>query len=131
MNKVILIGRLTKDPEISTFGDGLEDKKLCRFMLAINRDFKKDGENTADFINCVTFGSRAEIIQKYCKKGTKIGVSGTWQTGKYTNQNGQTVYTNKCIVNSVEFCEKKPEESTETTYATDYNSLEDDDYLPF
>ena len=130
MNKVILIGRLTRDPEFSTFGDGLEDKKMCKFTLAVNRDYKKDGSNAADFINCVTFGNRADVIQNYCKKGTKIGVAGSWQTGSYVNPNGQKVYTNKCIVNFIEFCEKKPE-SMESMDSTDYDVFESEDELPF
>ena len=99
MNKVILIGRLTKDVEMNN-GVG-------KYSLAVDRKFKKDGEPTADFINCTVFGKSAEFAQKYFKKGTKIAVVGRIQTGSYTNKDGVKVYTTDVIVEEQEFAESK------------------------
>lgn len=104
MNKVLLIGRLTKDPEIK-YTDG--GASIARFSTAVDRRFKKEGEETADFINCVAFGKTAEFIEKYFHKGNKIVVEGRIQTGSYTNKDGQKVYTTDVIVEQVEFAESK------------------------
>ena len=104
MNKVILMGRLTRDPEIRTTG-GENAMTVARYSLAVDRRFKRDGEQTADFINCVCFGKTAEFADKYLHKGTKIAVTGRIQTGSYTNQDGQKVYTTDVIVEEHEFCE--------------------------
>lgn len=103
MNKVILMGRLTRDPEVRTSGD----TAVARFSLAVDRRFKKDGEQTADFINCVAFGKTGEFIEKYGHKGTKFVVEGRIQTGSYTNKDGQKVYTTDVVVEQVEFAESK------------------------
>lgn len=112
MNKVILMGRLTKDVNL-TYSQGEKSIAVARFMLAVDRKFKQDGQPTADFINCVSFGKTAEAIEKYCTKGTKICVEGSWQTGNYTDKNGNKVYTNDCNVASFEFCESKGSNSTD------------------
>lgn len=103
MNKVILMGRLTRDPEVRMSGD----TTVARFSLAVDRRFKKDGEQTADFINCVAFGKTGEFIEKYGRKGTKFVVEGRIQTGSYTNKDGQKVYTTDVVVEQVEFAESK------------------------
>ena len=105
MNKVILMGRLTRDPEVRyASGDNLA---IARYTLAVDRRFHRDGEATADFINCVTFGRAAEFAEKYLRQGTKIAVSGRIQTGSYTNREGQKVYTTEIVVEEQEFAESK------------------------
>lgn len=108
MNRVILIGRLTKYPDIRYSQDNMA---IARFTLAVDR--KKKGE--ADFINCIAFKSTAEFMEKYITKGTKIALEGRWQTGSYKNKDGATVYTNECIVDSVEFADSKATKPTEAT----------------
>lgn len=103
MNKCVLMGRLTRDPEVRMSGD----TAVARFSLAVDRRFKKDGEQTADFINCVAFGKTGEFIEKYGRKGTKFVVEGRIQTGSYTNKDGQKVYTTDVVVEQVEFAESK------------------------
>ena len=106
MNKVILIGRLTRDPEVRTSaGDGA--MAIARYSLAVDRRFKRDGEATADFINCVAFGKTAEFAEKYLRQGTKIAVTGRIQTGNYTNSEGKKVYTTDVVVEEHEFVESK------------------------
>ena len=105
MNKVILMGRLTRDPEVRyASGDNLA---IAGYTLAVDRRFHRDGEATADFINCVTFGRAAEFAEKYLRQGTKIAVSGRIQTGSYTNREGQKVYTTEIVVEEQEFAESK------------------------
>lgn len=106
MNKVILMGRLTKDPDIR-YSQGEKSTAVARFSLAVDRKFKQEGQPTADFINCLAFGKRAEFIEKYCRKGTKLVVEGNWQTGSYTNKDGNKVYTNECLIENCEFAESK------------------------
>ncbi len=105
MNKTILLGRLTKEPEIKTSGE----TTMLNFTIAVNRPYKnKDGEYDADFINCIAFNQKADVIAKYVSKGERLLITdGEWQTGSYENQDGQMVYTNKCKVNQVEFIEQK------------------------
>ena len=105
MNKVILMGRLTRDPEVRyASGDNLA---IARYPLAVDRRFHREGEATADFINCVTFGRAAEFTEKYLRQGTKITVSGRIQTGSYTNRDGHKVYTTEIVVEEQEFAEGK------------------------
>lgn len=107
MNKVILMGRLTRDPEIrySQSGDG--QMAVARYTLAVDRRFNRNGEQTADFISCVAFGKSAEFAEKYLKQGTKIAITGRIQTGSYTNKDGNKVYTTDVIVEEQEFAESK------------------------
>ena len=106
MNKVILMGRLTRDPEVR-YG-GANNSAVARFSLAVDRRFKRDGdEQTADFINCVAFGKTGEFLEKYARKGTKFVVEGRIQTGSYTNKDGQKVYTTDVVCENVEFAESK------------------------
>lgn len=106
MNKCVLMGRLTRDPEVR-YTQGDNTSAVARFSLAVDRRFKKDGDQTADFINCVAFGKTGEFIEKYGRKGTKFVVEGRIQTGSYTNKEGQKVYTTDVVVEQVEFAESK------------------------
>lgn len=95
MNKVILIGRLVKDPDIRT---GTNNITIARYTLAVERQYRKDNERKADFINCVALGKNGEFAEKYLHKGMKIAVIGSWQTGNYTDTDGKKIYTNDCLV---------------------------------
>lgn len=106
MNKVVLMGRLTKDPDIR-YTQGNNPICVVRYTLAVDRRFHKEGEQAADFISCVVFGKGAEFAQKYLVKGTKICVSGRIQTGSYTRQDGTKVYTTDVVVEEQEFAESK------------------------
>ncbi len=106
MNKIILMGRLTKDPEVR-YSQGNNPMAIARYTLAVERKFNRDGEPNADFINCIAFGKNGEFAEKYLHKGMKILVEGRWQSGNYTNKDGQKVYTNDCVVESCEFAESK------------------------
>ena len=106
MNKVILMGRLTRDPMVR-YSQGEKPMAVARYTLAVDRRFKREGEPTADFISCVAFGKQGEFAEKYLRKGTKIAVSGRIQTGSYTNRDGVKVYTTDVIVEDQEFAESK------------------------
>ena len=106
MNKVILMGRLTRDPEVR-YGTGENSTAAARYTIAVDRRFKRDGEQSADFISCVTFGRNAEFAEKYLRQGTKIVLTGRIQTGSYTNRDGQKVYTTDIVVEEQEFAESK------------------------
>ena len=106
MNKVILMGRLTRDPEVR-YSSGEQSTAIARYTLAVDRRFKRDGDATADFIGCVAFGRAGEFAEKYFRKGTKIVVTGRIQTGSYTNKDGQKVYTTDVVVEEQEFAESK------------------------
>ena len=106
MNKVILMGRLTRDPEVR-YGTGENSTAAARYTIAVDRIFKRDGEQSADFISCVTFGRSAEFAEKYLRQGTKIVLTGRIQTGSYTNRDGQKVYTTDIVVEEQEFAENK------------------------
>lgn len=106
MNKVILMGRLTRDPEVR-YSAGENSLAIARYTLAVDRRFKRDGEASADFISCVSFGRTAEFAEKYFRQGLKIAVTGRIQTGSYTNREGQKVYTTEVVVEEQEFAESK------------------------
>ena len=106
MNKVILMGRLTRDPEVR-YGAGENSTAVARYTIAVERRFKRDGEQSADFIGCVAFGRNAEFAEKYLRQGTKIVLTGRIQTGSYTNRDGQKVYTTDIVVEEQEFAESK------------------------
>lgn len=114
MNKVILMGRLTRDPDIK-YTAGEEATCIARFTLAVDRRFKKD---EADFIGCVAFGKTGEFIEKYVKKGTKLAITGRIQTGSY-EKDGQKIYTTDVVVEEAEFAESKKAESGEETKPAD------------
>lgn len=106
MNKVILMGRLTRDPEVR-YTEGEKTTAIARYTLAVERRFQKDGEQTADFISCVAFGRAAEVAEKWFKRGIKICITGRMQTGSYTNKDGVKVYTTDVVVEEQEFAESK------------------------
>lgn len=106
MNKVILMGRSVRDPEVR-YSQGDNPMAIASLTLAVDRKFKQDGQPTADFINCKAFGKIAEVIEKYVKKGVKISVTGRIQTGSYTNKDGNKVYTTDVMIEELEFCESK------------------------
>ena len=107
MNKVILMGRLTRDAEVR-YSQGETQSAIARFNIAVDRRFKRDGDaQTADFISCVAFGKTAEFFERFGRKGTKFVIEGHIQTGSYTNRDGQKVYTTDVVVDNVEFAESK------------------------
>lgn len=107
MNKVVLMGRLTKDPDVR-YSQGENSQAIARYTLAVDRRFRREGsEQTADFIGCVAFGKSAEFAEKYLHKGTKLVVEGRIQTGSYTRQDGTKVYTTDVVVENQEFAESK------------------------
>lgn len=137
MNKVILMGRFVRDPEIR-YTQGENSIAVARFTLAVDRRFKRDNQPTADFISCICFRKTAEFVEKYCKKGTKLAVEGSWQTGSYTNKDGDKVYTNDCLVDNCEFAESKAtaeqnQKKDDNTGNDDFMNIPDgiEDGLPF
>ena len=138
MNKVILMGRLTRDPEVR-YSAGENSMAIARYTLAVDRRFKRDGEATADFIGCVAFGRQAEFAEKYFRQGIRITVCGRIQTGSYTNKDGQKVYTTDVVVDEQEFVESKkntqpaPEPAPAGGYEGFMNIPDDveDEGLPF
>ena len=110
MNKVILMGRLTRDPEVR-YSQAAEPLAIARYTLAVDRRFQRrdnsGNEQTADFISCVAFGRNGEFAEKYLKQGTKIAITGRIQTGSYTNKDGNKVYTTEVVVEEQEFAESK------------------------
>lgn len=106
MNKVIICGRLVRDPEVH-YTQGETPTAIARYTLAVDRRIKREGEQTADFIGVVAFGRAAEFVEKYCHKGVKLLVTGRIQTGSYTNKDGNKVYTTDVIAEDQEFCESK------------------------
>ena len=106
MNKVVLMGRLTRDPDVR-YSQGETPLAIARYTLAVDRRFKRNGEQDADFINCVAFGRTAEFAEKYLKQGTKMVVSGRIQTGSYTNRDGVKVYTTEVVIEEQDFAESK------------------------
>ena len=151
MNKVMLMGRLTRDPQITRNENGGNTTVIARYTLAVDRRRRNDGNGpTADFIGCVVFGKGAEFAEKYLKKGTKIAVSGHIQTGSYTNKDGNKVYTTDVVVEEQNFAESKrsseanaaaaasapaPAPAHSTAASSSFNefddSLGDDEELPF
>ena len=108
MNKAVLVGRLTRDPEVR-YSQGDNTTAVARYTVAVDRRFKRDGEPTADFIPCVVFGRSAEFAEKYFRQGMRVSVSGRIQTGSYTNKDGMKVYTTEVIVEEQEFAESRAE----------------------
>ena len=143
MNKVILVGRLTRDPEVR-YTQGENQTAIARYTLAVDHRFKRDGEPTADFINCVVFGKSAEFAEKYFRQGLRVAISGRITTGSYTNKDGIKVYTTEVTVEDQEFAESKAESEanktsvqqatqTNTTTGGEFMNIPDDipEELPF
>ena len=133
MNLVILMGRLTRDPEISSSASGTT---FARYSIAVDRRFKKEGDPDADFFNCASFGKQAEFVERYLKKGSKIVVSGRLQNNHYTNKDGQKIYDERIMVEEVEFAESKGQQTetkTESQDVTDFLNIPDGlvEELPF
>lgn len=136
MNKVILMGRLTRDPDIK-YMQNEQQTAVARFTLAVDRRFKRQGDGqAADFINCVAFGKLAEFAEKYLNQGTKVTTCGRIQTGSYTNKDGNKVYTTDVVLEEIEFAESKaagqrPQETA--TSADGFMEIPDglDDEMPF
>lgn len=131
MNKVILIGRLTKDPEIR-YSQGEQPLAIARYTLAVNRKTSRGEEQTADFISCICFGKAAEFAEKYLHKGIKMAITGRIQTGSYTNKDGVKVYTTDVIVEEHEFAENK-NDSYSRAANDDFMNVPDgiDEEIPF
>ena len=106
MNKVILMGRLTRDPEVR-YSQGASQTAVARFSIAVDRRFKREGEPDADFFSCTAFGKQAEFIERYLRKGVKVVVCGRIQNDNYTNKEGQMVYSVRVMVDEIEFAESK------------------------
>lgn len=117
MNKVIFVGRLVRDPEVR-YTQGDNPMAIARYTLAVDRRFKREGEPTADFINCVVFGKPAEFAEKYFRKGLRIAISGRITTGSFTNKDGVKVYTTEVTVEDQEFAESKAEQAQNSGNAT-------------
>lgn len=126
MNKVILMGRLTRDPEVR-YSAGENSLAIARFTLAVDRRRNRDGEQSADFISCVAFGKAAEHAEKYYHKGIKIAVTGRIQTGSYTNKDGVKVYTTEVVVEEQEFAESRSASSGSAAAQTSPDPETDED----
>lgn len=126
MNKVVLMGRLTKDPEVR-YTQTENSIAITRYILAVDRQYKRDGEPTADFIPCVAFGKQGEFAEKYFHKGLKITVSGRIQTGRYQNKEGQWVYTTEVITEQQEFAELKNAGNRQQDQRSDERQQEPED----
>lgn len=138
MNKVVLIGRLVRDAEVR-YSQGENSTAIASFTMAVDRTFKRQGEPTADFINCKAFGKNADFFEKYGQKGVKFAITGHIQTGSYTNKDGNKVYTTDVIIDTQEFCESKASNGgqtvrqEQTTDADGFVNIPDgiEDELPF
>ena len=111
MNKVILMGRLVRDPEVR-YSQGAESTTVARYTLAVDRRHRANNEASADFISCIAFNRAADFAEKYLKKGTKLVITGRIQTGSYTNKDGNRVYTTDVIIEEQEFAESKKDDGT-------------------
>ena len=127
MNKVILTGRFTRDPEIKYTNDGAS---IARFSIAVNRRFVKEGsDQKADFLNCIAFGKSAEFIEKYFSKGMKADLSGRIQTGSYTNKDDVKVYTTDIVVEEIEFGESKGSSQSQQKPETQHPEVDPDEFM--
>ena len=124
MNKVILMGRITRDPEVR-YAQNDSSMAIARYTMAVDRRGSRNSQNeqTADFINCVAFGKAGEFAEKYFRKGTKIAIVGRIQTGNYTNKDGVKIYTTDIVVEEQEFAESKQNTSSNTNYSTTPSSV--------
>ena len=133
MNKVILMGRLVRDPETryTSRNSSQDEMAVARYTIAVDRRFKAEGQQSADFISCVAFGSQGEFAEKYLNKGMKIVVTGRIQTGSYTNKDGQKVYTTDVVVEEQEFAESKKASGQQDTEDGFMNVPDGVDDIPF
>lgn len=128
MNKFIGIGRLVRDPEVR-YSAGENSTAVAKFTLAVDRKFKKAGEQDADFIGCIAFGKQAEFIEKYFKQGMKMVLSGRIQTGSYTNKDGQKVYTTDVVADDIEFAESKGSGSGQAEHKPEPSLSQANDFM--
>lgn len=129
MNKVILMGRLTRDPEVR-YSQGDSQMTITRFSLAVDRRFKKQGDTvTADFFNCTAFGKQGEFVEKYLKQGIKILLTGHIQNDNYTNKEGQKVYAIQIIVEELEFAESKSSQGSNDNSQPSQGEAGADDFM--
>lgn len=132
MNKCILMGRLTKDPDVRyTKGDA--PKAVGRFSLAVDRWPKREGQPDADFFNCTAFGKQGEFVEKYLKKGTKVIIEGRLQNDNYTNKDGMKVTATGIVLDNIEFCESKKNEQPTEKQKQEWEAIDnlDSEELPF
>lgn len=132
MNRVILMGRLTRDPDIRYSQNSGDNMAIARFTLAVDRRGRRSdngAEQAADFISCVAFGKSAEFAEKYLKQGTKIAVTGRIQTGSYTNKDGQKVYTTDVVIDEMEFAESKGSQGASSHQSAPMNSAANDGFM--
>lgn len=127
MNKIILCGNLTRDPEIR-YSQGENTLAIARFSLAVNRRFSKNQEQETDFFNCTAFGKQAEFIEKYFRKGSRMLLTGRMQNDNYTNKNGEKVYSVQIIAEEIEFAERKSTSSIPTE-ASAANAVASEDFM--
>ena len=128
MNKAILMGRLTRDPEVR-YSQGANPTAVARFSLAVDRKFKREGEPEADFFNCTSFGKQAEFVERYLHKGTKVVLSGRIQNNNYTNKDGQMVYAVQVMVEEIEFAESKNGGSSDVQSSTPASPSSSDGFM--
>ncbi len=126
MNKVILMGNLTRDPEIR-YTQGEKTMAIARFSLAINRRFSRDGETNVDFFNCTSFGKQAEFVEKYFRQGSRMLLVGRIQNDNYTNKNGEKVYSVQIMADEIEFAERKQAGGNNNAEPT--QKQDDDDFM--
>ena len=133
MNNVILVGRLTRNPELRTVNTMNGTNTTCSFTIAVSRQFSnQNGEREADFINCVVWGKQADNLCKYCTKGSQIGVQGRVQTRSYENDEGKTIYVTEILVSSITFLNTKPANQMETNINhIETNDVEVDPFKDF
>ena len=126
MNKVILMGNITRDPEIR-YTQGEKSVAIARFSLAINRRFSRDGETNVDFFNCTAFGKQAEFVEKYFRQGSRMLLVGRVQNDNYTNKNGEKVYSVQIMADEIEFAERK--QAGGNNNAEPEQKQDDDDFM--
>ena len=130
MNKVLLMGRLTRDPEVR-YSSGEKSMAIARFSIAVDRRFKRAGDTAeADFFNCTCFGKQGEFVERYLRKGTKVLLSGRIENDNYTNREGQKVYSVRVIVEEIEFAESKAAASRNDGYQRGDDFQRGNDYQP-
>jgi len=132
MNRVILMGRLTKDPEVR-YTNGESPKAIGRFSLAVDRWPKREGQPDADFFNCTAFGKQGEFVEKYLRKGTKVLVEGRIQNDNYTNRDGQKITATGIVLDNIEFCESKKNDKPTEQEKQEWQAIDnmDSEELPF
>ena len=126
MNKVCQTGRITRDLELKEFGG----TACCKFSIAVDRKFKKEGQPTCDFLNCIAWGKIAELICQYLKKGSKIGISGRLQSGSYDNADGKKVYTTDIVVEEMDFLDSKKDSQGDSYESKPVEQKQGDGFYP-